>query len=51
MGPNAGVNYKLTLCRLQNRLNTCTGGQPYARVDLFLQSGTKNLASDELDMK
>jgi hypothetical protein len=31
MGPYAGVDYNLTLCRLQSRLG---GRQPYAKVDL-----------------
>ncbi len=34
MGPYAGVDCNLTLCRLQSRLSTCTKGQPCARVDL-----------------
>jgi hypothetical protein len=29
-----GVDYKLTLCRLQSRLQNIYHGQPYARVDL-----------------
>jgi len=36
MGPNAGVDYDLTLCPLKSRLQHITLGigQPYARVDL-----------------
>jgi hypothetical protein len=34
MGPYAGVDYNLTLCRLQSRLQHMYHGQPYARVDL-----------------
>ncbi len=47
--PYAGVDYNLTLCRLQHIYH----GQPYARVDLnpvpevdfIAQSGTEDLAS------
>jgi hypothetical protein len=56
MGPTAGVDYNLTLCWLQSRLqsNTCTMGNPichkrpspYARVNFIPRSGTKNMASD-----
>ncbi len=35
MGPNAGVDYNLTLCPLQSRLQHIYHGQP-ARVDLNL---------------
>ncbi len=34
MGPYAGVDYNLTLCPLQSRLQHIYDGQPYARVDL-----------------
>ncbi len=34
MGPYAGVDYNLTLCPLQSRLQHIYHGQPYARVDL-----------------
>jgi hypothetical protein len=34
MGPCAGVDYNLTLCLLQSRLQHIYHGQPYARVDL-----------------
>ncbi len=34
MGPYAGVDYNLTLCPLQSRLEHIYQGQPYARVDL-----------------
>jgi hypothetical protein len=34
MGPNARVDYNLTLCPLQSRLQQIYHGQPYARVDL-----------------
>jgi hypothetical protein len=53
MGPYAGVDYNLTLCPLQSRLQHIYIGQPYARVDLnpmpestlSPQSGTLDLAS------
>jgi hypothetical protein len=34
MRPNAGVDYNLTLCLLQSRLQHTYHGQPYGRVDL-----------------
>ncbi len=34
MGPYAGVDYNLTLCPLQSRLQHIYNGQPYASVDL-----------------
>ena len=34
MGPCAGVDYNLTLCPLQSRLQHIYHGQPYARVNL-----------------
>ncbi len=34
MGPLAGVDYNLTLCLLQSRLQHIYHGQTYARVDL-----------------
>jgi hypothetical protein len=34
MGPIARVDYNLTLCRLQSRLQHMYHGRPYARVDL-----------------
>jgi hypothetical protein len=46
-GPFAGVDYNLTLCPLQSRLqHIYHGGQPYARVDFIPQSGTLDLASE-----
>ncbi len=44
MGPYAGVDFNLTLCPLQRRLqhNYEYYGQPYARVDFIPQSGTLN---------
>ncbi len=34
MGPYVGVDYNLTFCPLQNRLQHTNRGQPYVRVDL-----------------
>jgi hypothetical protein len=34
MGPCSGVDFNLTLCSLQSRLQNIYHGQPYARVDL-----------------
>jgi hypothetical protein len=34
MGPCAGDDYNLTLCRFQNRLQYMYHGNPYARADL-----------------
>ncbi len=45
MGPYARVDYNLTLYRLQSQLKHMYHGQPYARVDSILQSGTQDLAS------
>jgi hypothetical protein len=53
MGPYAGVDYNLTLCQLQSRLQDIYHGRPYARVDikpmpestLSPQSETLHLAS------
>jgi hypothetical protein len=45
MGPFAGVDYYLTLCPLQSRLQHIYNGQHYARVDFIPQSGTLNLAT------
>jgi hypothetical protein len=45
MGPYAGVDYNLTLCPLQSRLQHIYHGKPYARVDFIPQSGTFDLAS------
>jgi hypothetical protein len=55
MGPCDGVDYNLTLCPLQRRLQLqhIYHGQPYARIDLnpmpestlSPQSGTLDLAS------
>jgi hypothetical protein len=42
----AGVDYNLTLCPLQSRLQHIYHGQPYARVDFIPQSGTLDLASE-----
>ncbi len=39
------VQYNLPLSRLQSRLQHIYQGQPYARVDFILQSGTLDLAS------
>ncbi len=44
MGPYAVVEYNLTLCPLQSRLQHIYHGQP-ARVDFIPQSGTLDLAS------
>jgi hypothetical protein len=41
----ARVDYNLTLCPLQSRLQHIYHGQPYARVDFITQSGTLDLAS------
>ncbi len=41
----AGVDYNLSLCRLQSRLQNIYYGQPYARVDFIAQSGAMNLFS------
>jgi hypothetical protein len=35
LGPYAGVEYNLTLCPLQSRLQHIYHGQPYARVDFI----------------
>ncbi len=57
MGPYAGVDYSLTLCPLQSRLQHNYHGQPpmpestpwpYAIVDFYPQSGTSDLASDRV---
>jgi hypothetical protein len=56
MGSYAGVDYNLTLCSLQSRLQHIYHGHPYARVDLnprpeltlSPQSGTLDLASSVL---
>jgi hypothetical protein len=53
-GPYTGVDYYLTLCPLQSRLQNIYHGQPYAIVDLdpmpestvSPQSGTLDLASE-----
>jgi len=45
IGPYAGVDYNLTLCPLQSRLQHIYHGQPYATVDLLPQSETLDLAS------
>jgi hypothetical protein len=37
LGPYAGVDYNLTLCRLQHIYH----GQPYARVDLIPSQGLR----------
>ncbi len=39
------LDYNLTLCRIQSRLQHIYHGQPHARVDFVPQSGTKDLAS------
>ena len=44
VGPYAGVDYNLTLCPLQSRLQHIYHGQPYARVGFFPQLGTLDLA-------
>ncbi len=54
MEPYAEVDYNLTLCPLQSRLQHIYHGQPwarvdlnpYARVDFIPQSGTLDLASE-----
>ncbi len=43
--PIAEVDYNLTLGPLQSRPQHIYHGQPYARVDFILQSGTLDLAS------
>jgi hypothetical protein len=54
MGPYAGVDYNLTLCPLQSRLQHIYHGQPLTlkstltlcqKVDFIPQSGTLDLAS------
>jgi hypothetical protein len=45
MGPYAVVEYNLNLSQLQSRLHHIYHGQPHARVDLILRSGTEDLAS------
>jgi hypothetical protein len=45
--PNAGVDYNLTLCPLQSRLQHIYHGKPYARVDFVPRSGTLDLASGD----
>jgi hypothetical protein len=48
MGPYAEVDYNVTLCPLQSRLQQIYHGQPYARVDDFIpQTRTLGLASAE----
>jgi hypothetical protein len=59
MGPYAGVDYNLTVCLLQSRLQHIYHWQPYAiidhnpyaRVDFIPQSGTLDLASEILQRK
>jgi hypothetical protein len=46
MGPYAGVDYNLTLCPLQSRLQHIYYVQPYARVHFIPQSRTLDLASE-----
>ncbi len=46
MGPYAWVDFNLTLCLLQSRLQHIYHGQPHARVDFILQSGTLDFASE-----
>ncbi len=46
MGPNGAVDYNLTLCLLQSRLQHIYHWQPYARVNFIPKSGTLDLASD-----
>ncbi len=48
MRPYAGVDYNLTLCPLQSRLQHIYYGQPCARVDFSPLSGTLDLASGDL---
>jgi hypothetical protein len=45
VGPYSGVDYNLTLCPLQSRLQHIYHGKPYTRVDFIPQSRTLNLAS------
>jgi hypothetical protein len=40
MGPYAGVDFNLTICPLQSRLQQIYHGQPYARVDLNPMPGS-----------
>jgi hypothetical protein len=44
MGPYAKVDYNLTLCPLQSRLQHIYHWQPYARVDFMPQSEALDLA-------
>jgi hypothetical protein len=44
MEPYAGVDYNLTLCPLQSRLQHIYHGQPYVRVDLDLASYSNETA-------
>jgi hypothetical protein len=48
MGPYAGIDYSLTFCPLQSRLQQIYHGQPYARVDFIPQSRSLDLASGNL---
>ncbi len=45
MGPYAGVEYNLTLCPLQSRLQHIYHGQPYARVEFIPQPRSLDLVS------
>ncbi len=51
MGPNAGVDYNLTLCPLQSRLQHIYYGQSYARVDFIPQSVTLDLVSTQQGLR
>ncbi len=44
----AGVDYNLTLCPPQSRLQHIYDGQPYAGVDFILQSGPLDLAYGDI---
>ncbi len=44
--PYAGVDYNLTLCPPQSRLQHIYPGQPFARVDFIPQSESLDLASE-----
>ncbi len=51
MGPYAKVDYNLTLCPLQSRLQHIYHGQPYASVDLNpMPESTLSPQSETLDL-
>jgi hypothetical protein len=47
IGPYAEVDFNLTLCPHQSRLQNIYHGQPDARVDFIPRSGTLDLASGQ----